>query len=99
MKILYVAKYIADDAMISGFQLMSVDRSMIILLLNGENWRSHKCNAFQYLDGCWQEEEFVLMPSLNYLTAAEGLFITLSEKEKLRCVERVHFFEVERANK
>ena len=74
-KILYIAKYIVEDATISGFQLMSGDRLQIFLLLSGENWRSHKCKAFQYVEGCWQEEDKLKMPALDLLTATEGLFI------------------------
>ena len=80
-KILYIAKYIVEDATISGYQLMSVDRLMIFLLLQGEDWRSHKCKSFQYIQGCWQEQERISMPSLDFLTAAEGLFIELSKLE------------------
>ena len=82
-KILFIAKYMVDDAVISGYQLMSIDRLMVFLLLNGEDWRSHSCKAFQYFDGCWEESDRVVMPSLDLLTAIEGLFIALTSIENL----------------
>ena len=53
------------------------------LLLKGKDWRTHCGKAFQYKDGCWEEQESLVMPSLDFLTAAEGLFIALSSAENL----------------
>ena len=80
-KIIYVAYYVVDVANISGYQLLSNDRLIIFLLLDGKNWRSHSYKPFHYIDGCWEEKEKLTLPSLDLLTAVEGLFIKLSEEK------------------
>ena len=39
-QILFLTKYIAEDAVISDYMFMSKDRLMMFLLINGQNWRS-----------------------------------------------------------
>ena len=40
-KLMYITKYLVDASDISGYQLLSRDRLMIFLMLDGQNWRSH----------------------------------------------------------
>lgn len=57
---------------------------MVFPLVNGNEWRSHLANAFQYYDGSWQQVETLIMPPLDVLTATEGLFISLSEVDNIQ---------------
>ena len=75
-KLLRVMKYLCDTTL-SSYQMSHVQRLVILLILDGEHWRTHKKHTFHYADGSWDQTEYLDIVPWDMLTALEGLLVTL----------------------
>ena len=74
LTLLVLAKYTCQMSA-ANYQLSNKQKLMLLMLIDGNNWRAHRHQIFQYSAGSWNMRSAISVDAWDMLTALEGLFI------------------------
>ena len=77
-------RYLARDATISGYRLRQEHKLALFLIADGGSWRAHNLQTFCYSNGCWGQVDCLSVSCSRFLSALDGLFISLADSKAQR---------------
>ena len=77
-------RYLAFEATISGYRLRQEHKLALLLIADGGNWRARNLQTFCYSNGCWGKVDCLSVSCSRFLSALDGLFISLADSKAQR---------------
>ena len=77
-KLIEMAKYVADMNA-ANYMMSNRQKLCLIMLVDGESWRAHSKQVFQYQAGAWQMVGGLKVDVWDIFLALEGLFLSVAE--------------------
>ena len=62
----------------TNYMMSNVQKLVLFLLIDGDNWRAHKRQLFHLRDGAWDMEEKLSLEAWDFLSAVEGIFVSIA---------------------